>query len=313
MQLDHGAEGLTVAKVGEARVMAEVSDDLLMAYPAVDRARCVGLAELARTKAVRVALDSREAADALSSAARSAGSTLGVLVDLDVGYGRTGVQTPEEALALARHVDRSPGLRLDGLLFFPGHISGPADAQGPALRAVDEKLAEVIDLWSRSGLEAFIVSGGSTPTAFQSHRVTRMNEIRPGTYIFNDMNCVHGGSATLDDCAARIVATVVSTAVPGQVVIDAGSKTLTSDRCGPAQDSGFGHVVEYPQAKITKLSEEHGQVDVTGCGRAPEVGERVMVIPNHICPCINLQDQVWWQHDGEPPSPVRVDARGRVQ
>jgi D-serine deaminase-like pyridoxal phosphate-dependent protein len=312
-QIERGAGGLTVAKFGEARVMAEVSDDLLMAYPAVDHARCAGLAELARTRTVRVAVDSVDAADALSSAARSAGATLGLLVDLDVGYGRTGVQTPEEALALARHVDRSPGLRLDGLLFFPGHISGPADAQGPALRAVDEKLGAVLDLWRRSGLEASIVSGGSTPTAFESHRVTRMNEIRPGTYIFNDMNCVHGGSATLDDCAARIIATVVSTAVPGQVVIDAGSKTLTSDRCGPAPDSGFGYVVQYPRAKIVKLSEEHGQVDVTACDRVPEVGDRVTVIPNHICPCINLQDQVWWQHDGEPPSAVRVDARGKVQ
>jgi D-serine deaminase-like pyridoxal phosphate-dependent protein len=126
------------------------------------------------------------------------------------------------------------------------------------------------------------------------------------------MNCVRGGSATLDDCAARVLATVVSTAVPGQVVIDAGSKTLTSDRCGPAPDSGFGYVVEYPRAKITKLSEEHGQVDVTACDRTPRVGDRVSVIPNHICPCINLQDQVWWRHDGEPPSAVRVDARGKV-
>ena len=312
-QLERGAGGLTVAKLGEARVMAEVSDDLLMAYPAVDHARCIGLAELARTKTVRAAVDSIDAADALASAVRSAGTTLGVLVDLDVGFSRTGVQTPEEALGLARHVDRSPGLRLDGLLFFPGHVSGPPGAQEPALRAVNEKLGEVIELWRRSGLEAFIVSGGSTPTAFQSHRVTRMTEIRPGTYIFNDMNCVHGGSATLDDCAARVLATVVSTSVPGQVVIDAGSKTLTSDRCGPAPDSGFGYVVEYPRAKITKLSEEHGQVDVTACDRVPAVGERVTVIPNHICPCINLQDQVWWKHDGELPQAVRVDARGKVQ
>ena len=313
MQLDHGAEGLTVAKAGEAGVMAEVCDDLLMAYPAVDRARCVALAELARTKTVRVAVDSDDAADALASAARSSGTTLGVLVDLDVGFGRTGVQTPEEALALARHVDRTYGLRLDGLLFFPGHVSGPPDAQEVPLRAVDEKLGRVIDLWRRSGLEPLIVSGGSTPSAFQSHRVTRMTEIRPGTYIFNDMNCVRGGSATIDDCAARVVATVVSTAVRGQVVIDAGTKTLTSDRCGPAPDSGFGYVVEYPRAKITKLSEEHGQVDVTECGLPPKVGERVNVIPNHICPCVNLQDQVWWQHDGEPPRAVRVDARGKVQ
>jgi D-serine deaminase-like pyridoxal phosphate-dependent protein len=312
MQMDHGAVGLTVAKVGEAKVMAEVSDDVLMAYPAVDPRRCRELADLAKTKTVRVAIDSAKAGAELYHAARSAGSTIGILVDLDVGNGRTGVQTPEEALALARQVDRVPSLRLDGLLFFPGHIGGPPETQEPGLRAVDEKLAEVIGLWRHSGLEAAIVSGGSTPTALQSHRVTRMTEIRPGTYVFSDMNCVRGGCATLDDCAARVVCTVVSTAVPGQVVIDAGSKTLTSDRCGPAPESGFGHVVEYPRAKVTKLSEEHGQVDVTACDRAPRVGERVTVIPNHICPCINLQDQVWLKFGEEPLRAVKVDARGKV-
>ena len=313
MQLDGGAAGLTVAKVGEARVMAQVCDDLLMAYPLLDIHRATELAALARSASVRVALDSAAAVDAISTAARAAGSTLGILVDLDVGHHRTGVQSAMDALALAQHVSRSPSLRLDGILFFPGHLShGPPEANEPALRAIDAKLVEVLDLWKRNGLEAKIVSGGSTPTAFQSHRITRMTEIRPGTYIFNDMNCVHGGCATLDDCAARIVCTVISTVVPGQVVLDAGSKTLTSDRCGPAPESGHGHILEYQQARITKLSEEHGQVDVTACDRVPEIGERVTVIPNHICPCVNLQDTIWWQESGERPTPILVNARGKV-
>jgi D-serine deaminase-like pyridoxal phosphate-dependent protein len=312
MQMESGAVGLTVAKVGEAKVMAGVADDVLMAYPAVDPARCAELAELAKSKTVRVGLDSATAADALSAAASAAGSTIGVLVDLDVGFGRTGVQSAKEALSLARHVDRAAGLQLDGIMFFPGHIGGPSDAQAAQLKALDERLAEVLDLWERDGMEARIVSGGSTPTALQSHLVTRMTEFRPGTYIYNDMNSVHGGFASLDDCAARVIATVVSTAVPGQVVIDAGSKALTSDRCGPAPESGHGHIVEYPRAKVTKLSEEHGQVDVRACDRTPKVGERVTVIPNHICPCVNLQDNVWWREEGEPPRPVRVDARGKV-
>ena len=313
MQLDHGAIGLTVAKVGEARVMAEVGDDILMAYPPVHPARCAELAELARNKTVRVAVDSATAADGLSHAARSAGVAVGVLVDLDVGHHRTGVQSAAEALALAQHVSRLPGLRLDGLLFFPGHLShGPPASYEPALRSIDAKLAEVIDLWRRHGLEARIVSGGSTPTARQSHLIGSMTEFRPGTYIFNDMNSVHSGSATPDDCAARILATVVSTAVPGQIVLDAGSKTLTSDRCGPAPESGHGYVVEYPRAKITKLSEEHAQVDVSACDRAPNVGDRVTVVPNHICPCINLQDAVYWEEPGQRPVAMRVDARGKV-
>jgi D-serine deaminase-like pyridoxal phosphate-dependent protein len=312
MQIEAGAAGLTVAKAGEAEVMASATDDLLVAFPAVDPRRCATLAKLARDRTVRVAVDSPAAADALSSAAAATGSTIGVLVDLDVGLHRTGVQTAQEALALARYVSRRAGLRLDGLFFYPGHIGGPCAAQEEKLRAVDAKLAETIDLWPDNGVDAKIVSGGSTPTAFQSHLVTRMTEMRPGTYVYCDMNALRGGYASLDDCAARVVATVVSTAVPGQFVVDAGSKTLTMDRCGPAPDSGHGMVVEYPRAKIAKLTEEHGQVDATGCDRLPKVGERVTIIPNHICPCINLQDQVWWREDGEPPRPMRVDARGRV-
>ena len=313
MQMDHGAVGLTVAKAGEARVMAAAADDLLVAYPAVDARRCETLALLARERTVRVAADSVDGVDALSDAARAAGTTLGVLVDLDVGLHRTGVQSPADALALARHVARSPGLRLDGLMFYPGHVRGPSREQEDALRAVDEILAETLGLWRRSGLEASIVSGGSTPTATASHRLAHMTEFRPGTYVFQDMNGVHGGFATLDDCAARVVTTVVSTAVPGQVVVDAGSKTLTMDRCGAAPDSGHGLVVEYPRAKVVKLTEEHGQVDVSGCDRVPRVGERVTIVPNHVCPCINLQDRVWWRDAAaDDPRPIPVDARGMV-
>ena len=313
LQMELGAAGLTVAKSGEAGVMAEVADDVLMAYPAVDPARCADLAALARGgRTVRVAVDSPAAADALAAAARSAGATIGILVELDVGMHRTGVQTPAAALALAQHVSRQSGLRLDGLMFFPGHIwEKPAD-QGLPLRAVDALLDETLSLWRTSGLAASIVSGGSTPTAYQSHLVTRQSEIRPGTYVFNDMNSVTGNfGVTLDDCAARVLCTVVSDAVPGQVVVDAGSKTLTSDRCHPAPDSGHGHVVGLPAAKVARLSEEHGMVDVTRCDRTPRVGERLAIVPNHICPCINLQDRVFWNDAGDV-RPLAVDARGKV-
>lgn len=307
-----GASGLTVAKAGEAAVMAEATDDILMAYPAVDRHRCAALADLARNRTLRVGLDSAVAAESLSAAAASACSTIGVLVDLDVGPHRTGVQSPGAALELAQRITSLPGLRLDGIMFYPGHVRGSGSEIAASLKQVEAILSETLHLWSRNGLSAAIVSGGSTPSALQSHLIKGQTEIRPGTYIFNDMNCVHGGSATLEDCAARIVCTVVSSAVPGQIVIDAGSKTLTSDRCGPAPDSGHGHILEFPQAKITKLTEEHGQVDVTACEEVPRVGEQVTVIPNHICPCVNLQDRVYWHEPGAVPRPLPVDARGKV-
>jgi len=312
MQLASGAIGLTVAKVGEAEMISAPSEDLLLAYPPVDRSRAERLADLGHDRTVRAAIDSTAALAAVVEAARRAKVTIGLLVDLDVGMGRTGVQSPQQALALARAIDGAMGVRLDGIMCYPGHIWQPAGGQAAALRAVDAKLEETIDCWSKAGLEARIVSGGSTPTATQSHRITHLTEIRPGTYVYNDMNTVHGGFCTFDDCAARIICTVISAAVPGQVVIDAGSKTLTSDRCLPAPQSGHGHVVEYPLARITHLSEEHGQIDTTACDRQPVVGDRVTVIPNHICPCINLRDTVWWCVAGEPPQPLTIDARGKL-
>jgi len=317
MQLAAGAVGLTVAKAGEAEAMAQAGRgdapaDLLVAYPALDPSRANRLARLARRATVRVAVDSAYAAEALAEAAERANGTIGILVDVDVGMGRTGVQSPVAALALAQKVDSLPGLRLDGIMIYPGHVWDPPDAQAPALAAVAVILGATLALWRENGFEARIVSGGSTPTAYQSHLIPGLTEIRPGTYVFNDMNALRGGFCGLNDCAARIVCTVVSEAVPGQVVIDAGSKTLTSDRCIPAPESGHGLIVEYPDARITKLSEEHGQVDVTACSRRPRVGERVTVVPNHICPCVNLHDAAWWLEPGEPPESLVVDARGRT-
>jgi len=312
MQLEGGASGLTVAKVGEAAIMAEICDDLLMAYPPVDLERAKQLASLANQINVRSAIDSHQALEVAAAGAQSVNTVIGLLVDIDAGLGRTGLQSPEEALKLARAIDSTEGVRLDGIMVYPGHVWDPADQQGPVMAKVAALLEETLDLWKQSGLEAKIVSGGSTPSAFQSHLVPQYTEIRPGTNIYNDMNTVHGGYCELDDCAARLVCTVISNAVPGQVVIDAGSKTLTRDPCISSSKGGFGYVVEYPLARITALSEEHGQVDITGCDRQPAIGERVTVIPNHICPCVNLHDTVWWQEPGQPAEVMPISTRGKI-
>jgi D-serine deaminase-like pyridoxal phosphate-dependent protein len=312
LQMEAGAVGLAAAKAGEAELMGEVASDILLAYPAIDPARTARLARLAAHVTLRVAVDSLTGVKRLAAAANRAKSTIGILVDLDVGMGRTGVQTAGEALKLAQLVDATPGVRLDGLFCYPGHIHVPPAEQVPLLDAVSLKLGETLDLWADHGLQARIVSGGSTPTAYQSHLVAEYTEIRPGTYIYNDMNIVRGGYCRLEDCAARILATVVSTAVPGQVVLDAGTKTLTSDRCGPAPDSGHGLILEYPEAVIARLTEEHAQVDVRQCSRAPELGERVSLIPNHICPCVNLQDVIWWQDETGKLIDLPIDARGML-
>ncbi len=311
-QMACGAIGLTVAKVGEAEGMAEACEEILMAYPAVDRARCARLAALATKKRILVAVDSEFALAALSESALAAGSIIGVLVDLDVGMHRTGVQTPHAARELARQVSRTSSLRLGGLFFYPGHVWSPVHQQAESLLQIAARLEETLSLWSRDGLAARIVSGGSTPTAYQSRLISQLTEIRPGTYIYNDMNTVSAGFCGLDDCAASIICTVVSSAVPGKVVVDAGTKTLTSDRNATKPETGHGYVMEYPGAKIARLTEEHGEIDVSACERVPAIGERIHIIPNHICPCVNLQDYAWLRAPGGELTRLKIDTRGKV-
>jgi D-serine deaminase-like pyridoxal phosphate-dependent protein len=314
LQLDAGAIGLTVAKAGEAEVMSAVCDDILVAYPVVDPARARRIANVARETKVTVAIDSRSGIAALQDAASEAGSTIGILIDQDVGVGRTGVQTVTQTVELATSAAQATNLSLRGLFIYPGHVKGPPDEQEHRLAAISALVAESLDCWRAKGLNTEIVSGGSTPSAYRSHLIPQLTEFRPGTYVYNDMNIVRGGYCQLDDCAARIVCTVVSNAVPDQVVLDAGSKALTSDLCGPAPGSGHGYLVEFPRAKITRLTEEHGQVDVSACDTRPQLGQRVTVIPNHICVCVNMQDRVWWREgtDSETLEPLTVDARGML-
>jgi D-serine deaminase-like pyridoxal phosphate-dependent protein len=260
-----------------------------------------------------VAIDSAVAADALDSAAGAQSSTIGILVDLDVGYHRTGVQTVEAAVKLARHVATRKNLHFDGLMCYPGHVVSRASEQAAALATISKTLDEAIAQLKRAGFDCRIVSGGSTPTAFNSHLVPQLTEIRPGTYIFNDWNTASGAWCALEDCAARVLCTVVSDAVPGKVVIDAGSKTLTSDRLmTDPQNGGFGRLVDYDAARVVRLSEEHGEIDVTASATRPKLGERVWLIPNHICPCVNLQDSAWLRDATGALEPLRIDARGKL-
>jgi D-serine deaminase-like pyridoxal phosphate-dependent protein len=286
--------------------------DILLAYPSVDRPRAERIAAVARESRVRVAVDSSLGVRALDEAAARHGTTLGVLVDLDVGMGRTGVADAAAAVALAAEVSRARSLALEGLICYPGHVWDPPERQRAPLAAVAARLEEALDAFDRAGLCRETVSGGSTPTAYRSHLVPQLTEIRPGTYVFNDLNTLRGGFCEPADCAATILCTVVSDAVPGQVILDGGTKTFTSDLCGPAPASGHGHVVGHPEAVIHKLTEEHAQVRIAGLSAPPRLGERVAVIPNHICPCINLQNAIWWREEDGSLEPLAVDARGRL-
>jgi D-serine deaminase-like pyridoxal phosphate-dependent protein len=312
LQLSLGAAGLTVAKVGEAEVMVEAEpSDLLVAYPVIGTGKLQRLAEVARRGKVTVALDSLFAARQLSEAAVGGGVSFGVLAEVDVGLGRVGVTPGQELSDLARGLATLAGLEFDGIAFYPGHIKRTDESR---LRTLGELVQSMVEGLRREGLEPRIVSGGSTPTLFQSHRIGGMNEIRPGTYIFNDRNTAASGACGLEDCAAFILATVVSTARPGQLIIDGGSKTFSSDRlAGAGEEAGFGHIVEEPSAVFSKMNEEHGFIDTRNCTRSFQIGEQVRVIPNHICTAVNLHETLYGIRGEVVEQAWPVAGRGKLQ
>jgi D-serine deaminase-like pyridoxal phosphate-dependent protein len=313
-QLALGAAGLTVAKVSEAEIMlAAEPADLLLAYPIVGRAKLDRLTEVARRTRVTVALDSLVAARELSDAASAAKVEIGVLAEMDVGLGRVGVTPGAPLLDLAHDICKLPGLSFEGITFYPGHIKSLDAAGIDALAQLSTLLSNVLADFRGARIPVGIVSGGSTPTLYQSHEIEGLTEIRPGTYVYNDINTVRSGACAMEDCAASILATVVSTARPGQMIIDGGSKTFSSDRTSNVSDVTFGYVSEAPGARFHKMNEEHGFVDLTAAERGFEIGDRVHVVPNHICVAVNLHEQCYGIRGETVERVWRVDARGKLQ
>ena len=311
LQLALGAAGLTVAKTTEAEVMLRASPpDLLIAYPVLGIAKTARLVQLAGKTNITVSIDSIQVARALASAAKEAGVKIGILIELDAGLHRVGL-TPGEALRqLALFVADAPSLSLRGVAFYPGHVKSADPVGAVTLMSVEAVLQTAVATLERIGLEAPIVSGGSTPALSLSHWLPSMNEIRPGTYIFNDRNTVFSGACTWDDCAASVLTTIVSTSVPGRVILDGGSKTFSSDR---AAEPGFGRIVEAPEALFEKMNEEHGFVDAMGSNHKWKVGEKVRVIPNHVCVAVNLHERIYGFRGEEVVEQWDIEARGKLQ
>lgn len=304
-----GAVGVTVATPREAEVMAAVADDVLLAYPPFGASKLARLMALPGTVRLTVGLDSGEATGELACAARDAGRTVGVLVEVDAGMGRVGVQAPEDAVALARAA-RDAGLEFRGVMFYPGHVRGRVEEQGPALAEASARLTTFLDALAAAGLPARTVSGGSTPTFRRSHEVAGITEVRPGTSIFNDRTTAEIGACAWDECAYSVLATVVSTAVPGQAVVDAGSKALAKEELR-AGGGGYGVLLGRPDVIVASVSEEHGILDLSRTDWRPRVGDRVRVVPNHVCVSVNLQERLYGVRGAEVVETWEVEARGR--
>lgn len=337
-QAEQGAQGITVAKVGEAETFVEAGfDDVRLAYPVVGTDKHERLLALMDRARISFCLDTHAGANAASAVYDAHGQTTEVLMEIDVGHGRCGVpwDAADEAVALAQRVTKLPGLQLAGILTHAGHAyHGPHEGESPedALRRVaaaerDRMLHVAKQLHTAevpgATPEAFTISIGSTPTmaAFQNRTQDgfQITEIRPGNYVFFDATQVGLGAAALDDCALTVLTTVISKRADGdrtRLYLDAGKKVTTTDT--GARTTGYGVLLRDPSARvpladatITGMSEEHGWV--RAAGDVPlQVGDRVQFVPNHACVTVNTQDTLHLVDGDDMLETLPVDARGQV-
>lgn len=301
-QVKAGAQGINCQKITEAEIFADAGfEDLLITFNILGSEKHKRLIDLnARISGLKVVADSETTVRGLSCAF-SQTRPLTVLVECDTGGGRCGVQSPDEAVALAETIAAAPGLTFGGILTYP---------KANSEEAVEAFFAATLAGLSARSIPCPIVSNGGTPSLFSAHKVTSATEHRAGTYVYNDRAMARSGHCSLDDCAMHILATVVSRPTEDRAILDAGSKALTSDLLG---FSDYGMIVEYPDAIITGLSEEHGTVDLSKVqGRRPEIGEKVRIIPNHTCVVSNLFDVMTFHRDGIVTRVEEVAARGLV-
>ena len=322
-QLEAGAVGICCAKLGEAEVFAEAGfTDIRLPYPLnpSNAARVVAL--LDRGVQLSFIVDHPAVARGWSEAMRAVRREVDVLVKVDVGFHRCGIDPHAPgAAAFVCEVARLQGLRLRGLLSHAGHSYHATSAAEIEGIARDEALAlgRLASAVRAEGIAVEEISVGATPTARFSVHQEGITELRPGNYVYFDRTQVALGAATLADCALTVLATVVTKPAPDRLILDCGSKTLAADAArGAGHPQGYGVVCRDltvtapdPALLIERLSEEHATVKVTG-GTALEPGDRVRVLPNHSCVVSNLVDQAWLVEGERVIEPLVVAARGRI-
>lgn len=307
-QLAAGAAGITVAKVAEAELMAAAGiDDLFIAYPLVVRSKLERVARLLRTGTrVILSVDSIMGARLMSQIAIESGCEFEVRMEVDTGLRRTGVSPDSATEQLATEIAALGGLRLSGIYTYRGAMAAglPTHDLRTAGHEEGELMVGLAERLRSAGLPIAEVSVGSTPTGLYAAEVPGVTEIRPGTYIYHDRMQLTLGVCGIADIAAAVVVTVVSVREDGLAVVDGGSKTFATDvqPGGWLGMDGFGYVVEYPGAVLERMNEEHGVLrfpDRLGEGgvivtRPPvNPGDRLRIIPNHICSTVNLHNSVW--------------------
>lgn len=316
LAMEYGACGITCAKVSEAEVMAESGiKDIFIAYPLIGEFRIRRAAALARRIRLILAVDSVTGAQALSDGALNEGITFEVRLEVDTGLKRTGASM-EQASVLAYEIERLPGLRLTGIFTFRGLILDgvPTSDNEAAGRQEGQLLATLAGKLRNEGFNIIDVSGGSSPTGKYVAEAEGVTEVRPGTYIFNDYMQVAEKACAIEDCAATVLATVVSVSESGYAVIDGGSKTFATDfpvNAPPFFFKGYAVGADSPNLTLSRVNEEHGMLTSATGDTGLSVGQRIRLIPVHVCTTVNLHNDVWLLEDGSLRK-VHVTARGML-
>jgi D-serine deaminase-like pyridoxal phosphate-dependent protein len=313
MQVAAGADGITVAKLGEAEVMADAGlDDILIAYPIVGNGKLKRLRALLERAAVKISLDSVEVAEGIGRLGTDRDSDVPVLVEVDTGLHRLGRPAGAPSAELATSIDRVPGVEVVGLLTHAGHAYRAEDSA--TIRTIAEReardLIETASLCERAGLPIREISVGSTPTARAAAQIRGVTEIRPGTYVLNDVQQLRLGTAMQNTCAARVLVTVVARPSDDRFVVDGGTKAFTSDGADGPPYPGRGVVPGRPELRLDWMNEEHGVGHIVSAGSL-EIGDRLEVIPLHVCSTVNMFDVAYGIRNGGVERELAIAGRGK--
>ncbi|MDQ3923710.1 MAG: alanine racemase [Actinomycetota bacterium] len=316
-QLEAGAVGITAAKVSEAEVMVDAGiRDVFIAYPVVTEPRVQQAIELSKRTDLTVGVDSLEGAKRLAEAAREEDVALDVRLEIDTGLRRTGVPY-DDAVKVAYQIDRLQGLNLTGIYTYRGAVLGGSKTLD--LKAAGEEegklMVSLADRIREQGVGVEDVSVGSTPTVEYVAEVEGVTEIRPGTYVFYDRMQDRLDACSIEDCAATVITSIVSRPHEDVAMIDGGSKTFATDVLPdepPINLRGYGQVMGSPEIVLESLWEEHGRLAVSG-EHDFGVGDRVQIVPNHICSTVNLHNKVYLLNEDSTVQALEVAARGKVR
>ena len=309
-QMDAGAIGITCAKLGEAEeVVHSGIRDVLIANQIIGSQKIARLINLAKHSEIMVAVDNSENVENISDAAKAVGVTVRILIEVNIGMNRCGVEPGQAALELAQHISKSPNLEFEGLMGYEGHIVAKTNRveREKAVKKDMQHLVDSKELLEKNGIPVKIMSGGGTGTFDITSRIPEMTEIQAGSYVFMDStyNGVEGIGEKFD-YALSLLTTIVSRPQQNRIIVDSGMKVLTTEFGNP-QPIGFPHL------ELVGLSEEHGKIEVSTGDFDLKPGDKLEILPSHCCTTVNLHDKSYGIRDDIVECCWDIAARGKAQ